>query len=241
MDELIKETLSILRMAWAKHGDGLVYPCSFGGESSVLLDLIHQAELPIPVLTLDTGRLPQATYDFIDEVRAFYGLNVQVVFPDCREVEKMVREHGVNLFRQSPEMRRLCCEIRKVHPLKRVLAGRSAWITGRRREQSPDRKSIQAEEHDAVYGLTKYNPLLNWTWDQVRAYISQRKIPYNRLIDQHYVSIGCECCTRPITVGEDPRAGRWWWESEEAAAECGLHMDPLRGYVGGEGLEGEGI
>ncbi len=240
MNDRIRESLELLRRARREHGERLVYPCSFGMEGSVLIDLICRNGLDIPVLTLDTGRLPQATYDVIEAVERRYGIRVRLVFPDCREVEAMVREHGVNLFRKSPELRKHCCEIRKVRPLRRALAGCSAWITGRRREQSRNRAEMAAVEDDPVYGLVKYNPLLDWREADVREYIRAFDVPYNRLLDQHYVSIGCECCTRPITVGEDPRAGRWWWENEETLAECGLHVTSIAGRIG-EGEQGEGI
>ncbi len=240
MKEKIDSSIAVLREAWHTHGDGLVYPCSFGGESSVLLDLIHQAKLPIQVLTLDTGRLPQATYDFIDEVRRYYNMDVQIVFPDYREVEAMLLQHGPNLFLESAGLRKHCCEIRKVHPLQRVLKGRKAWITGRRREQSKGREHIQIRETDNVYGLIKYNPILDWSWQEIRHYIDEHDIPYNHLLDQHYVSIGCECCTRAITIGEDPRAGRWWWENEDTLTECGLHVTSIRRSKG-ENEQGEGI
>jgi len=240
LKDKIESSLRILREAWQRHGEGLVYPCSFGGESSVLLDLIHRAELPIPVITLDTGRLPQETYDFIDEVRRYYGIEVTMLFPEREEVEQMLRAHGPNLFRESVELRQHCCQVRKVHPLRRALKGRTAWITGRRREQSKGREQMQAVETDDVYGLTKYNPLLAWRWLDVRAYIDLHGVPYNRLLDRHYVSIGCACCTRAITVGEDPRAGRWWWENEDVLAECGLHVTSLRAAKG-ENEQGEGI
>ncbi len=240
MDDRIRYSVNLLRQAVEAHGEGLVYPCSFGMEGTVLIDLICRNGLEIPVVTLDTGRLPQATYDVIEAVEAHYGIRVGIVFPDCREVEAMVREHGVNLFRRSPELRKHCCEIRKVRPLARALAGKSAWITGRRRAQSANRAGLAPVEDDPVYGLKKYNPLLDWSDADVWDYIRARQIPYNRLLDQHYVSIGCECCTRPVTVGEDPRAGRWWWENEETLAECGLHVTSIAGRIG-EGEKGDGI
>ena len=236
----IDSAVALLRSALEKHGDGLVYPSSFAAEASVLIDLIARNGLPIQILTLDTGRLPQATYDVIEAVEQKYGINVQVVFPDCREVEQMVREHGVNLFRHSVEERKLCCQVRKVNPLNRALKGKTAWITGRRRDQSEGRGDLQSVELDPVYGLTKYNPLLEWSWDEIWEYIRANDVPYNRLHDHFYHSIGCECCTRAISVGEDPRAGRWWWENEDALAECGLHViSPILKKA--EGEAGEGI
>lgn len=232
--------VALLKEALAEHGEGLVYPSSFAAEASVLIDLIARNKLPIPVLTLDTGRLPQATYDVIEEVEKRYGMKVQVVFPDPREVEQMVRKHGVNLFHNSVKERKLCCRIRKVNPLNRALQGKTAWITGRRREQSDERNELQSIERDPVYGLAKYNPLLEWSWDEIWDYIRANDVPYNKLHDHFYHSIGCECCTRAISVGEDPRAGRWWWENDESMAECGLHViSPILERPAGE--EGEGI
>jgi len=236
----INAAVTLLRTALEKHGEGLVYPSSFAAEASVMIDLIARNGLPIQILTLDTGRLPQATYDVIEAVEKKYGIKVQVVFPDCREVEQMVREHGVNLFRHSPEERKLCCQVRKVNPLNRVLKGKEAWVTGRRRDQSEGRGELQSIEVDPVYGLTKYNPLLEWSWDEIWEYIRANDVPYNKLHDHFYHSIGCECCTRAISVGEDPRAGRWWWENEESLAECGLHViSPI--LKKDEGQAGEGI
>ncbi len=240
MKSKIESALALLRQARAEHGDGLAYPCSFGAEGSVMIDLICRHGLDIPVLTLDTGRLPQATYDVIEAVEKRYDIRVQIVIPDCAEVEAMVREHGVNLFRKSVELRKRCCEVRKVHPLMRSLEGRTAWITGRRREQSRGRAELAPVESDPVYGLKKYNPLLDWTWDDLWSYIRSCDVPYNRLHDAHYRSIGCECCTRAITVGEDERAGRWWWENGEGLAECGLHVMSIR-EASGEIEGGEGI
>jgi len=240
LQDKIDSAIALLRQAVAEQGDGLVYPSSFAAEASVMLDLIARNHLPIPVLTLDTGRLPQATYDVIGEVEERYGIKVHVVFPDCREVEQMVREHGVNLFRHSVEERKLCCQVRKVNPLNRALHGKTSWVTGRRREQSEGRGELQTIEKDPVYGLTKYNPLLEWSWDEIWEYIRTYDTPYNKLHDHFYHSIGCECCTRAISLGEDPRAGRWWWENEDSVAECGLHViSPILDRPAGE--EGEGI
>jgi len=236
----IEAALALLNGAIATHGSSLIYPSSFAAEASVLIDMIGRNNLPIPVLTLDTGRLPQSTYDVISEVEQRYDMKVQIVFPDCREVEQMVRDHGVNLFRHSIEERKLCCQVRKVNPLNRVLHGKTAWITGRRREQSEGRGDLQSVERDPVYGLTKYNPLLDWSWEEIWDYIRANDVPYNKLHDHFYHSIGCECCTRAISVGEDARAGRWWWENDESVAECGLHViSPILEKPAGE--EGEGI
>jgi len=175
------------------------------------------------VLTLDTGRLPQQTYDMIDRVRDRYGIDVQVVSPDATDLHAMVGSHGANLFYSSPEMRRLCCEVRKSRPLARALAGYDAWVTGVRREQAQTRSQTAVVAADPEHeGLTKIAPLATWSKDQVWAYIRENELPYHSLYDAGYTSIGCAPCTRATTAGEDERAGRWWWEENEVK-ECGLH------------------
>ncbi len=240
MKVLVEQAVGLLKQAKDRYGYGLVYPCSMGLEGSVLVDLISKHGLNIPIMTLDTGRLPQATYDVISAFEERYGIRIQVLFPDSHEVEAMVREHGVNLFRKSVELRKFCCEIRKVRPLLRALEGKQAWITGRRRQQSKGRSDLRPIETDVVYGLKKYNPLLEWSLNDVSEYVRANDVPYNRLHDAHYQSIGCECCTRAVSAGEDERAGRWWWENDEGAAECGLHVMSLK-EVTGDIEGGEGI
>ncbi len=236
--KLIESAGAMLRGARDKHGDRLIYPCAMGSEGMVQLDLICKHAPGIRIMTLDTGRLPQATYELMDKVRKRYNIDLEIMFPDRDEVEAMVREYGINLFYRSVENRKRCCAIRKVHPLKRALTGMEAWITGRRRDQSDNRAMVRPLEDDPVFGLIKYNPMLDWTENDVWAYIREYDVPYSRLHDAHYVSIGCECCTRAITAGEDPRAGRWWWENKDTLAECGLHVSSLNA---GEGEAGEGI
>lgn len=240
MSAIVEQAISVLEQAKQTHGEGVVYPCSMGLEGSVMVDLIYKHSLRIPVMTLDTGRLPQATYDVITAFEERYGIRVKVIFPDCHEVEAMVREYGVNLFRKSVELRKRCCEIRKIRPLNRALAGKEAWVTGRRRQQSRGRSALELIETDPVYGLKKYNPLLEWSLEDVEQYVRANDLPYNKLHDAHYHSIGCECCTRAITVGEDERAGRWWWENDDVAAECGLHVMSIK-QVTGDIENGEGI
>ena len=198
---------------------------SFGAEDMVLIDAIARARLPIDVFTLDTGRLPDETHALIDRVRAHYELAVRVYAPDAATVEAFVTERGTNAFYRSQAARERCCAIRKSAPLERALAGKRAWITGLRREQSVTRREIGVEEFDAVHGLLKVNPLADWSRDDVWAYIGARGVPYNPLHDRGYASIGCAPCTRAIEPGEDERAGRWWWENPERR-ECGLHRRP---------------
>jgi phosphoadenosine phosphosulfate reductase len=193
---------------------------SFQAESSVLIGA------PLHVITLDTGRLPQETHDMIDAVRDRYGIAIEVVSPDTRELGDLTREHGVNPFHRSVELRRLCCEIRKSRPLTRALHGFDAWVTGLRRQQAETRSQTQVVTADPEHpGLTKIAPLAAWTRDQVWSYIKTNDVPYHSLYDRGYTSIGCAPCTRATGPGEDERAGRWWWEID-AVKECGLHWTP---------------
>jgi len=197
---------------------------SFQAESSVLIDMAVRIRPDVHVLTLDTGRLPEETYDVIDRIRDRYAIEIEVVSPDPGDLVEMVGSHGVNLFRQSPQLRRLCCEVRKSRPLARALNRYDAWVTGLRRQQAATRSStpvVAADpEHD---GLTKIAPLAAWTKDQVWAYIHEHDVPYHPLYERGYTSIGCQPCTRATVAGEDERAGRWWWEQGGEVKECGLH------------------
>lgn len=196
---------------------------SFQAESSVLIDMASRIRPDVSVLTLDTGRLPQATHDMIDRVRDRYSIDVQVVAPDAADLQYMVGRHGVNLFYTSPDLRRLCCEVRKSRPLARALHSFDAWVTGVRRQQAATRAETAVVALDPEHmGLTKIAPLAAWSKDQVWAYIREHELPYHALYDQGYTSIGCAPCTRATTAGEDERAGRWWWEQNEVK-ECGLH------------------
>jgi len=228
MQVKVDETIALLKQAEHEYALDLVFASSFGAEDVVLIDLISKHAPGIDIVTLDTGRLPQQTYDVMDACRDKYGLNINVYFPDSDEVETMVGEFGLNLFYGSVENRKHCCEIRKIHPLKRALSGKKAWITGVRREQADSRQTMAAIEDDTFFGLKKFNPLIEWSEAEVWHYIRDNNVPYNALHDQHYPSIGCACCTRSVTVGEDPRSGRWWWEREDSIAECGLHASPTK-------------
>ena len=175
--------------------------------------------------TLDTGRLPQETYDIMDIVRKKYDISIEVLFPDTKEVEEMVKEKGLNLFYESVDNRKLCCEIRKVHPMNKILNTLDGWITGLRRDQTKNREDVKIFQLDHGHGgILKINPIVDWTWDQIQEYIKNNNLPYNSLLDKGFPSIGCEPCTRAIKPGEDIRAGRWWWE-QEGNKECGLHID----------------
>jgi len=196
---------------------------SFGAEDMVLTDLICDHAPKIEIFTLDTGRLPAETYNLMQETSQRYGRPIIAYFPEHKAVEQYVTEHGPNAFYESVDLRKQCCHIRKVEPLKRALQGKKAWITGLRREQAPTRTDLGVSEWDAGNGLQKFNPLIDWTNNDIWNYIRHFEVPYNALHDQHYPSIGCAPCTRAVTVGEDIRAGRWWWENPEGK-ECGLHV-----------------
>jgi phosphoadenosine phosphosulfate reductase len=195
---------------------------SLSAEDMVLTDAIARAGLPIEVFVLDTGRLHADTLNLVATVEKHYGIRVRLHSPDADAVAQYVNRHGRDAFYGDFELRQRCCEIRKVQPLKRALAGKRAWITGQRREHSPSRADVPLREFDAIHKLEKFNPLADWSEAQVWEYIRENRVPYNRLYDQGYRSIGCAPCTRPILPHEDIRAGRWWWESADKK-ECGLH------------------
>ncbi|HHH76407.1 MAG TPA: phosphoadenylyl-sulfate reductase [Phycisphaerae bacterium] len=214
-------------LAWAstQFGSRIALASSFGAEDQVMTDMIASQNLPIAIFTLDTGRLPQETYDLIDATRQRYNLDIEVLFPDPADVEEMVRQCGVNCFRKSVELRKTCCNVRKVKPLGRRVNAKTldAWVTGLRREQALMRSGAQAVQWDQANGLVKINPLVDWTDQQVWSYIRKHDVAYNALHDRGYPSIGCLPCTRAVKPGEHPRAGRWWWEQPEQK-ECGLHV-----------------
>jgi phosphoadenosine phosphosulfate reductase len=200
-----------------------VFASSLAAEDMVLTDLILRAKLPITIFSLETGRLPVETLDMLDKIRATYDYEVKLYRPEPAAVQHYVTQHGINAFYDSVELRKECCRIRKVEPLARALAGQKAWITGQRRAQSATRSDLQQQEYDAANRLEKFNPLADWSEQDVWHYLRANQVPYNALHDRGYPSIGCEPCTRAITPGEDVRAGRWWWETPESK-ECGLHM-----------------
>jgi phosphoadenosine phosphosulfate reductase len=195
---------------------------SLSAEDMVITDVILRHKLGIEIFTLDTQRLHADTLNVIAAIRARYGHDVRVFHPDPESVSEYVANFGRDAFYESQELRKRCCQIRKVEPLNRALEGKEAWITGQRREQAATRADLKLQEFDAAHGIVKFNPLADWSEDDVWAYIRTFDVPYNALHDQGYRSIGCAPCTRPTVAGEDARAGRWWWEIREAR-ECGLH------------------
>lgn len=199
----------------------VVFSTSFGQEDQVIADAIWKNDIPVRVFTLDTGRLFQETYDLMDLTRARYKQAFEVYYPETKAIEEYVQEKGFNAFYDSVENRKECCYIRKVVPLNRALKGAKVWITGLRASQSENRKDMPIIEWDEQRKLYKYNPLINWTYDDVLDYLKEYHVPYNRLHDEGFISIGCAPCTRAIQPGEHPRAGRWWWENSQK--ECGLH------------------
>ena len=211
----------------------LALSCSFGNaEGLALLDMMHRIEPASRVYVLDTGRLHQATYDLIDRVRDRYGKDVEVVFPEAKAVQAMVREHGTNLFYESLEKRQLCCRLRKVEPNRRYLAELDGHVTGLRREHGVTRREVRKAELEDDGRLLKINPLADWSHDEVWAYVREHNVPVNRLHAEGFPSVGCAPCTRAVEPGGDPRSGRWWWENADTR-ECGLHV--------GEEKDGSGI
>ena len=208
-------------------GKGMVIASSLGAEDQVLTDMVLNIAPDARIFTIDTGRMPQETYDVIEQTMRKYSMRFEVYFPQTDDVEQLERVHGPNMFYKSIENRKLCCHIRKMKPLKRVLGTADAWATGLRRDQSVTRTGVEKVEWDDANHMVKINPLADWTEEQVWVYIRENEIPYNVLHDQDYPSIGCKPCTRAITPGEDIRAGRWWWEQPEHK-ECGLHTRHLR-------------
>ncbi|MXS83871.1 phosphoadenylyl-sulfate reductase [Nitrosomonas oligotropha] len=195
---------------------------SLGAEDMVLTDIIDRYQFAIDMFSLDTGRLPQETYDLMQVVRERYKTPLRIYFPNVKQVEAYVAEHGVNGFYDSIELRKACCHIRKVEPLRRALQGKRAWITGIRSEQASTRSNLKVSAYDMDNRMQKVNPLLEWSNAEVWEYLKHYDVPYNKLHDKFYPSIGCAPCTRAITPGEDIRSGRWWWEAPETK-ECGLH------------------
>ena len=223
-DERVAHALALLQAAAADHAGTVLQSTSLGAEDMVVTDLIARHHLPIQIATLETGALHAETVALIGRIEQHYGLEVQVFKPQADAVLHFVKTEGPDAMYRSLALRKACCGLRKLEPLGRMLAGQSAWVTGLRREQSNARGDVPFQAHDD-HGRVKLNPLADWTWADVWHYIQLHNVPYNPLHDQFMPSIGCAPCTRAIAVGEDFRAGRWWWESNDIK-ECGLHVKP---------------
>jgi phosphoadenosine phosphosulfate reductase len=204
----------------------VVFSSSLGQEDQVLTDVIFKNDLPVKIFTIDTGRLFNEAYELLDRTTARYKKIIAVYFPNATDVEEFVATKGINSFYESVENRKTCCHIRKVVPLNRALAGAKVWITGLRAEQSNNRHGMPMVEWSEEKQLYKFNPLINWTYGEMISYIEKFNVPYNRLHDKGFISIGCAPCTRAIEPGEDARAGRWWWETSQK--ECGLHETKVK-------------
>jgi thioredoxin-dependent adenylylsulfate APS reductase len=223
-------------LAWAidRFGDGLGICSSFQAEGCVLTDMAWRIDRNIRVFTIDTGRIPEETHALAQRIRDRYGIRVEVFMPDAQVVERMVAEHGNNLFYRGVNLRLLCCQVRKVMPLRRALVNFDAWVTGLRRDQCASRSNVPKVERDYDHGgILKLAPLADWTDRQVWDYIRANDVPYNELYEKGYRSIGCAPCTRAVAEGQDSRAGRWWWEGA-TAKECGMHC-----AIDADGLDDE--
>jgi len=225
LNESLKTPQEVLKWSLDSLHPRIAMASSFGAEDVVVIDMMMKINPKSRIFTLDTGRLNQETYDVMDEIRKKYNVNIEVMFPDQNEVEQMVSVNGFNLFYDNVGNRKLCCGIRKVHPLNRILSTLDGWITGLRADQTEVRSNANKLELDEQHNaIVKINPIIEWTWEQTWDYIKKNDIPYNKLHDKGFPSIGCEPCTRAIKSGEPLRAGRWWWESD-SQKECGLHAD----------------
>ena len=221
LQEKIEQVVTIL-IETVRDYAPVTFANSLGAEDMVLTDIIDRHQLDIDMFSLDTGRLPQETYDLMQTVRERYKTPLRIYFPNVKQIEAYVADNGVNGFYESIELRKACCHIRKVEPLRRALYGKHAWVTGVRREQASTRLDLKVSAYDMSNRMQKVNPLLEWSNAEVWEYLKQYEVPYNKLHDRFYPSIGCAPCTRVVTPGEDIRSGRWWWEAPETK-ECGLH------------------
>jgi phosphoadenylyl-sulfate reductase (thioredoxin) len=213
----------VIESAVREFGANLAVLTSFQREGAVIVDMVQKIAPSIPVLTIETGRLPQATHDMIRAIEQRYGIAVERILPDPAEVASMVEAHGRDLFRDSYPQRLLCCQVRKVRPLERRMRGVAAFFAGLRRAQSESRSDIEVVDRSS--SPVKIAPLADWSAEDVLQYTRENQLPEHPLYAQGYTSIGCDPCTRAVTAGEDERAGRWWWETDEAK-ECGLHFSP---------------
>ncbi|MEK6686152.1 MAG: phosphoadenylyl-sulfate reductase [Pseudomonadota bacterium] len=225
LQEKIEQVVTILVETIRDYAP-VTFANSLGAEDMVLTDIIDRYLLNIDMFSLDTGRLPQETYDLMQTVRERYKTPLRIYFPNVKQIEAYVAKNGVNGFYASIDLRKECCHIRKVEPLRRALYGKRAWVTGIRREQASTRLDLKVSAYDMGNRMQKVNPLLEWSNTEVWSYLKQYEVPYNKLHDRFYPSIGCAPCTRAVTPGEDIRSGRWWWEAPETK-ECGLHTGKI--------------
>ncbi len=225
LEEILKRksTQEALQYLLERSGKNIAFASSLGAEDQVLTDILYRIDRNANIFTLDTGRLPSETYQLIEQTNTKYKKNITVYFPQVEDVQNLVNEKGMYSFYNSIEERKECCYVRKIEPLKRALSGLDIWITGLRREQSVTREKMELVEWDENNELIKINPLIEWSEQEVWDYIKQNNVPYNKLHDMGYPSIGCEPCSRAIEKGADIRSGRWWWENPEHK-ECGLHV-----------------
>ena len=222
LQQKVEQVVAVLTEAVHDYAP-VAFANSLSAEDMVLMDLIDRYNFDIMMFSLDTGRLPQETYDLMQAVRKRYKSPLRIYFPNVKQIEEYIAKNGVNGFYESVDLRKGCCHIRKVEPLRRALNGKRAWITGMRQDQAVSRINLKLSAYDMDNRMQKFNPLLEWCHEDVWQYIKENEVPYNKLHDDFYPSIGCAPCTRAVTPGEDVRAGRWWWESPENK-ECGLHV-----------------
>lgn len=217
----------VLRWSLRRFGRRIALSTAFGPEGMVLIDMLSRIDPTARIFTIDTQRLPTETYSLMDRVRDQYGVTFEVYYPRPDNVDKLTTQYGFTPFYKSVGLRKLCCNVRKVEPLRRALADLDAWITAIRRDQVSTRAGAGKVEIDDKHGgIVKVNPLADWSSEQVWAYIRTHDVPYNELHDRGYPSIGCASCTRAVAPGDDPRSGRWWWEADRQGAECGIHTAP---------------
>jgi phosphoadenosine phosphosulfate reductase len=234
MQQRIDKVVAVLQQA-VQDFSPVSFANSLGAEDMVLTDIIARNRLDIGIFSLDTGRLPQETYSLMHNIENYYDIQLKVYFPNNELVEKYIALNGVNGFYESINARKDCCFVRKVEPLRRALAGKRAWVTGMRRNRAVTRGTLEVSAYDTDNGLQKFNPLLDWSNRDVWAYIRRYDVPYNKLHDQFYPSLGCAPCTRSVTPGEDIRSGRWWWEDRDGK-EDGLYASRTPEVAHGTGV-----
>lgn len=222
MNQKIENLITVLQETSAKF-DKVCFSTSMSAEDMILSHVISEHKIPITVFTLDTGRLHDETYQLMQTVQERYHKNLKIYFPEAEDLETFINTRGTNAFYQSIDFRKVCCQIRKVQPLKRALEGQQVWVTGLRKQQSMTREGLEVMAWDDGFSLYKLNPLLDWSSEETWSFIRENDVPYNVLHDRGFPSVGCSPCTRAVAKVENERAGRWWWESPETK-ECGLHV-----------------